>query len=503
MRHTGANFKHRFAALLYVRLTSIAGIGFLMQKLTKKYGFFTALAMVVGIVVGSGVFYKSQEILITVKGSMPLGIVAWLVGGLVMICCSATFAVMASMFEGVGGAADYAELCCSDGYAYYFSWFLATILYPSLASVLCWVSAKYTGALFGWDAAGGNVMLLSGIFLIGSYVTNLISPRLAGLLQVSTTIIKLIPLVLMALVGTVFGVIEENIDGAMLTRLSGDTLSVFSAIVATAFAYEGWIIATSINTELREAKRNLPKALIIGGAIIVTVYALYYVGLSGALSPEELMEKGATAAFIALFGKRFGLVLNIFVAISCLGTLNGLTMATVRGYYVCGSRMKSSIRNPLLAIDQYTNTPTHSAALGLSASAIWLVYFYGANVGGGWFGVFNFDSSELPVITTYALYIPIFIGFIKKYRKNDIKRGVILPILSLLSSSFIIFATLYAHGIRPFLSAKTEGKFSFPVLFYLIIFCVIMLFGMLLRWIDSRRAESESREKKKCDDINY
>ena len=472
-----------------------------MQKLTKKYGFFTALAMVIGIVVGSGVFYKSQEILITVGGSMPLGIIAWLVGGAIMICCAATFAAMASMFEGVGGAADYAELCCSDGYAFYFSWFLATILYPSLASVLCWVSAKYTGALFGWDEAGGHVMLLAGIFLIGSYVTNLISPRLAGLLQVSTTVIKLIPLVLMALVGTIFGVMRDNISGETLTRLGGDTLSVFSAIVATAFAYEGWIIATSINTELKDAKKNLPKALIIGSAIIAIVYALYYVGLSGALSPEELMEKGATAAFIALFGNRFGLILNIFVAISCLGTLNGLTMATVRGSYVCGSRMKSSMRDPLLAIDQYTNTPTHSATLGLVASAIWLVYFYGANVGGGLFGLFNFDSSELPVITTYALYIPIFIGFIRRHGGKDKKRVIILPILSLISSSFIIFATFYAHGIRPYLSAMAEGKFSFPVLFYLIIFSIIMLLGMLIRRVDSRRAEKEISKKKASFDV--
>ncbi len=412
-----------------------------------------------------------------------------------MICCSATFAVMASMFEGVGGASDYAELCCSDRYAYYFSWFLATILYPSLASVLSWVSARYTGALFGWESSGGNVMLLSGLFLIFSYIINVISPKIAGALQVSTTAIKLIPLVLMAVVGTVYGIISENAEvGALIRMGEADRLSVFSAIVATAFAYEGWIVATSINTELREAKRDLPKALIVGGAIIVSVYALYYVGLSGALDTGELMEHGATAAFTSLFGRGFGVVLNVFVAISCLGTLNGLTMATVRGYYVCAGRLKSKMKEPLTVIDQYTNTPTHSAILGLMTTALWLFYFYGANVGGGWFGVFNFDSSELPVITTYALYIPIFVGFIRRYGRDDIKRGIILPSLSLICSSFIIFATIYAHGIRPYFAAKEHGIFSFPVLFYLIIFSVIMLFGVILRRVDLGRYERETGE---------
>lgn len=453
--------------------------------------------MVIGIVVGSGVFYKAQEILITVNGNMPLGILAWLIGGTVMICCSLTFAIMASIFEGVGGAADYAELCCSKEYAFYFSWFLASILYPSLTSVLSWVSAKYAGVLFGWDSAGGNVMMLAGMFLIFSYVTNVISPKIAGKLQVSTTIIKLIPLVLMATVGTIHGFASKNIAADTLIR-TGDTdkLSIFSAIVATAFAYEGWIVAASINTELKNAKHNLPKALIVGGVIIVSIYTLYYIGLAGALDVGKLMDLGASAAFISLFGDKFGFILNAFVCISCLGTLNGLTMATVRGYYVCGSRLNSRLALPLTEINKYTDTPIFSSVIGLMTSAIWLFYFYGANLGGGWFGVFNFDSSELPVITVYGLYIPIFIGFIKKQKSMSFKKRFLLPILSIIASVFIIFASIYAHGIRPYLASLESEKFSFPVLFYLVIFAVIMLGGFALKQVDHKKSSKESTFEK-------
>lgn len=459
-----------------------------MQKLTKKFGFFTALSMVIGIVVGSGVFYKAQEILITVDGNMPLGIVAWLVGGAVMIFCSATFAVMASMFEGVGGAADYAELCCSEGYAFYFSWFLATILYPSLASVLSWVSARYAGALFGWDSGSGNVMLLAGLFLIFSYGVNVISPKIAGRLQISSTVIKLIPLMLMAIVGTAKGIIDYVSQEDVIRAASGDRLSIFGAIVATAFAYEGWIVATSINTELRDARKNLPKALVVGGVIIISVYTLYYIGLAGAIDAKELMENGAGAAFITLFGSGFGAVLSLFVCISCLGTLNGLTMATVRGFYVCASRMKSSMKNALVEVDKYTDIPNFSAVLGLLTTAVWLFFFYGANVGGDWFGVFSFDSSELPVITVYGLYIPIFIGFMKRHKGLDFKRRFLLPSLSVIASLFIIFASVYAHGIQPYIIAAKEGKFRFPVIFYLIIFSIIMLIGMGVKWLDNKKA---------------
>ena len=444
--------------------------------------------MVIGIVVGSGVFYKAQEILITVNGNMPLGIASWLIGGIIMLCCSSTFAVMASMFEGMGGASDYAELCCSENYAYYFSWFLATILYPSLASVLSWVSAKYVGALFGWNSDSGNVMLLSGLFLIFSYGINVISPIISGHLQVSATVVKLIPLVLMAIIGTIKGFSGGNIEVVTLVTVGeADKLSIFGAIVATAFAYEGWIVATSINTELRDAKKNLPKALLFGGIVIISIYTFYFIGLTGALETGELMDKGAPFAFISLFGSGFGVVLNIFVCISCLGTLNGLTIATVRGFYICGTRLKSSLRDPLIEVDKFTDIPGFSAVLGLLTSAVWLFYFYGANVGGGWFGVFNFDSSELPVITAYGMYIPIYVGFIIRQNKLNFKKRFLLPILSILSSAFIIFATIYAHGIRPYSVAAKEGKFSFPVLFYLILFTVIMLLGWGIKKIDKAR----------------
>ena len=67
---------------------------------------------------------------------------------------------------------------------------------------------------------------------------------------------------------------------------------LFASVVAVAFAYEGWIIATSINSELIDAKRNLPKALIWGSLIVVFVYICYYIGLAGAVSTEALMASG-------------------------------------------------------------------------------------------------------------------------------------------------------------------------------------------------------------------
>ena len=114
------------------------------NELKKKYGLLTAICMVVGIVVGSGVFFKAQTILNATGGDMPLGIAAWIIGGAIMIFCILAFSVMAQKYEKVNGIVDYAEATVGGKYAYYTGWFLSTIYYPTLTSVLAWLSARYT-----------------------------------------------------------------------------------------------------------------------------------------------------------------------------------------------------------------------------------------------------------------------------------------------------------------------------------------------------------------------
>ena len=137
-----------------------------MEKLTRKYGLLTAICMVVGTVIGSGVFFKAQNVLNATGGNMPLGIAAWVITGAIMIVCSAQFAVMATKYERVSGVVDYAEATCGKNYAYYLAWFMVNIYYPGMTSVLAWVSARYFGVILGWDMTGPRVMILAGFFLI-------------------------------------------------------------------------------------------------------------------------------------------------------------------------------------------------------------------------------------------------------------------------------------------------------------------------------------------------
>lgn len=444
------------------------------NKLEKKYGLLTAIAMVVGIVIGSGVFFKAEAVLKATGGNMPLGIAAWVIVGIIMIVCSYTFATMATKYEKVNGVVDYAEMTVGKKYGYYVGWFMAMIYSPTLTSVLAWVSARYTCVLLGWDITGGACMAISCFYLVASYALNSLSPILAGKFQVTTTVIKLIPLALMAVVGTIIG-LSNGMTVHNFTHVADASVSagggLFASVVAVAFAYEGWIIATSINAELKDSKRNLPKALIWGSLIVVAVYVLYYIGLSGVVTTETLMKSGQAGAMLAfqqIFGSVGGSLIFVFVIISCLGTLNGLMLGCTRGLYSLAIRDCGPKPKVFAQVDKITNMPTNSSIFGVLLCGFWLLYFYGANLGASpWFGPFCFDTSELPIVTLYAAYIPIFIMLMVKEKELSTLKRFIMPILATAGCVFMIVAACFAHGIS--------------VVFYLIVFAVIMLIGAGLR----------------------
>lgn len=468
------------------------------SNLNKRYGLITAICMVVGIVIGSGVFFKAQNILNLTSGNMPLGILAWIIGGAIMLICSYCFSILATKYNKVNGIVDYAEATCGKKYAYKIGWYVTTIYTPCITSVLAWVSARYTLVIFGLnDPTTGMCLALSCLYLIISYTVNSLSPVIAGKIQVSTTVLKLIPIALMAVVGTIYGLCVSSGNDSntsilisnFATSSNSGISSLFGAVVATAFAYEGWILATTINSELKNPKKDLSKALIIGSIIVVCAYIVYYIGVAGGASVETLMNDGTTVVFKNIFGNIGGTCLNLLVAISCLGTLNGLMVGCTRNMYSLAVRNQGIKPDVFKQIDKSTNMPTNSGIIGLSLCALWLFYFYIANLdttliasynadSANWLikllgtldaenniykvGWFAFDSSELPIVALYAMYIPIFIKMYKLDDLSTVKRFVI-PSLAIISSVFMIVAAVYAH--------------SWGVMYFLLITIIIMLIG--------------------------
>ncbi|MFI3250464.1 MAG: APC family permease [Eubacteriales bacterium] len=437
------------------------------DELKEKYGLPTAVAMVVGIVIGSGIFFKAEKILLATGGNLQIGILAWVLGALIAVSCACAFAVMAAHFDSASGVIDYATATVGKDYAYYLGWFMSTIYYPCLTGCLAWVSARYTCVLLNYDIVGGECMTITMLYLITIFFINAVAPLLAGKLQISLTIIKLIPILLLAVVGTFVG-LSNGLLAENFSVVSADVTvksPLFTALAATSFAYEGWIIATTISGELKDAKRNMPIALVLGVGSVGLIYLLFYTGMAGAVPNSVLMESGQDGTIIAyvnLFGDAAAILLFVFVVLSCLGTCNGLMMGCARGFYGMAQRGRGPAPKMLAQLDGYTNMPNNAAAAGLLFATLWSVYFYFGTLMQE-LGPFNFDSSEIPIITLYAFYIPVFLMFMKKGEGESTLKRYVFPGLGILGSAFMVFAGIMSYGVS--------------TLYYLMVFGVVMLIG--------------------------
>ncbi len=420
-----------------------------MDQLQKRYGFWTATAMVIGIVIGSGVFFKADDVLIASGGNLPTALFAWLIGGMIMVITSYVFSKIATRIEKVNGVVDYFEEAYGENAGYIVAWFMTFVYYPTLCAVLAWVSANYTVGLLG---ISGGVWIIDMVYLTLFFLVNILSPVWAGRWQVSSTVIKLIPLVLVAVVGIIAGLINgqtvQSFTKAAQTVAGGGGLAV--ATLSTVFAYEGWIIATSINAELRDAKKTLPKALVVGAVAVVLIYMLYYLGISGVLSNDEIIAAGDAAPVQVLsmiFGRLGGTLLTVFVVISCLGTLNGLVMGSSRGMFSVASRGLGPKPEAFGRVDKRTNSTVNSAILGFILSSFWMLVWYGNFQ--GWWGGFM-DISELPIAFLYVIYLALYLWVMRSFASEGLFAQYIAPALAGLGSLYIIWGAIHKDMIVQF-----------------------------------------------------
>ncbi len=441
------------------------------NKMEKRYGLPTAISMVIGIVIGSGVFIKGGKVLNLTNGNLWQGIAVVGIVGLICIICSLVFATLGSRYEKVNGVVDYAEMALGPNYAYYVGWFMNFIYVPALVAMLAFFSAMMFLQLFGISAVDFTTGQINptaigvgaGFMMLG-YGINTLSPKLAGKMQVGMTVIKLIPLFLMGIVGTIAGLINGATANVLNYVQSAEYVAVdaagfFKAIVGFAFAYEGWILATSINAELKDAKKNLPRALIIGSLVTIVIYALYIFAMSVVGDVDTITgtwpfgESLPRIAFSKLFGNVVGTVVYVFITISCLGTMNGLIMSSCRGLYALSVRGMGPKPEFFGDVDPQNNFSIKSAVIGMMVGGFWYAWTVMMWMGGpGMFSaVHNFEwlawePDEIGIICLYVMYIPMMIGLMVKAKDLSPFKRFVLPALGLACCLFFAYAIWNGYG---------------------------------------------------------
>ena len=285
-----------------------------MDNVKKQYGIWTGIAMVVGIVIGSGVFLKAGGVLEYAGGDLKLSLLAWFIGGIIMIVSGFCFAIFATRIKKFNGVVDYVEVTTSKRFGYHLAWLITTLYYPIVASIVSVFAGAYFLELIGLSNASVIYELLGDyktyivafIFITIFCLLNYLAPKISARFQVSATIIKIIPIFIIAIVGLFASLFIE--DGGIInafnhkaTDINGNTLAINfgEAIKKTAFAYEGWVCATSINAELKNSERDLPRALVGGTIAILIFYLIYYTGLSAILTNTNTIKYGANAPIVA------------------------------------------------------------------------------------------------------------------------------------------------------------------------------------------------------------
>lgn len=406
----------------------------------SRYNLFTAIALIVGVVIGSGIFFKSDNILVATGGSVFLGILVFIIAAISIVFGCLTIAELAARTDRPGGVLTYAKEFISPSVGSAYGWFQTFIYLPTITAILAWVSGIYFCILFNIEQTLEiQILAGAGCFLV-LYVTNIFSAKIGGYFQSAAMVIKLIPLVIIGFVGLLFGGSGEHFTSAAVSEIS--STGWIAAIAPIAFSFDGWIISTSVAYEIKNSKRNLPLALVISPLIILVLYIVYFVGISNLVGPAEIMNSGdAHLDFAAnmIFGASGAKILMLFVFISVLGTLNGLVMAMIRMPYALGLDQMIPKSSAMTTISPRYDFPVNSAVFALIIVGFWLTIHYFSQK----YTLFpNSDISEIAIVTGYLLYLGLYYKVFMLWKKKEIKslfRGLVCPILATIGS-LIIFS---------------------------------------------------------------
>ncbi|GED82577.1 APC family permease [Latilactobacillus curvatus] len=412
------------------------------QALNQTIGFTAALATVMGTVIGAGVFFKADPVT-HATGSTGLTMLAWLVGGLITICAGLTAAELAAAIPETGGMMRYIDHTYGSLAAFLLGWAETTVYFPANIAALSIVFATQCINLFSWSAYWQiPIAIIVGLSLT---ILNFFGSRVGGLFQSFTTVFKLIPLAIIIVFGLIhpgsnavhvslFDVTRSNGSGSFLSALG-------SGVLATLFAYDGWIHVGNIAGELKHPERDLPRSILIGLTGTMVVYLLVSAVFVLVLPINQIAGNPNAASEVArvLFGGVGGKIITIGILISVYGGINGYTMTGMRIPYAMALENRLPFSRQLRSLSK-TGAPVVSGLVQISIAIVMM-----------FMGGFN-TLTDMLVVVIWIFYILTFIAvFILRKREPELNRPYrtlgypVIPVIAILGGIFIVVNTLFTQ----------------------------------------------------------
>ncbi len=417
-----------------------------MEQQRRGYGLFTTIAMIVGIVIGSGIFFKSDDMLGYTGGNVGLAVLVFCIAAFTIVFGCLTFSQLAALTDKPGGVITYANEFMGKRWASMFGWFQVFIYYPTLTVLISWVVGIYVSLTMGWEMDFWRFCVIGLIWFFICFGYNILSAKIGGLFQEAAVIIKLIPLFAIAIGGLIFGDPIAAIQNPSPEAIEATkTLGWVAAIGPIAFSFDGWVVSMAVAHEVKNSRRNVPRALIAAPLFVLAAYLMYFLGITGYLGPEQVMALGdesvATAA-TNLIGPTFASIIYVFVTISVMGTVNGVILGYIRLPYSLALRNAIPFSNSLKKINPKLNMPVNSAFFAIAVSGVWWIIHWAQNE---YALLINGDIAEIAISMSYLLYIVLYYQVFKLWRQGKVKGiwyGLVCPVFATLGSLFVLIGGL-------------------------------------------------------------
>lgn len=244
------------------------------ENLKRSLGFTSALSIVIGTIIGSGIFFKQASVLDS-AGSSALAILAWILGGITTLTSGLTIAEIGAQMPYTGGLYIYIENIYGRMAGFLAGWMQIIIYGPAIIASVSGFMSILMANFFGLSSNWRIPLAIGSVILIA--LMNLFENKISATFSVVTTLGKLIPIAAIIIFGLFWG--NQNALSQTVTEVSQSTSNFGVAILATLFAYDGWILIANLGGEMKNPQKLLPKAIILGISTVLVIYTLITIGI--------------------------------------------------------------------------------------------------------------------------------------------------------------------------------------------------------------------------------
>ncbi len=424
--------------------------------LKKSITFIEAIAIVIGCIIGSGIFLK-PSIVFGNAGSPVMGLLAWVAGGIITLASALTIAEIASSIPKTGGLYVYLEELYGDVWGFLLGWVQTVISYPASGAALAIAFSTY--ATFFIPMSNMQQKLLSTAVLVFVIIMNIIATKFGGVIQTVATVGKLIPIAAIILFGLINGGAHDFRSVQVVTEGAG----FGAAILGTLWAYDGWIGVTNIAGELKNPAKEMPKAIIYGVTMVMAVYVLINVALLNIIPIETIVGSTTPAsdAAVVLFGNAGASFITAGIIVSVFGAMNGYLLTGARIPLAMGERNQLPYSRKLSSLHKRYGTPANALILETFFAIIYIFT-----------GTFNTLTDLLVFVLWIFFVMGVFGVFLLRKKVPAEKRGYkvplypITPIIGIVGGVYILISTIMSDPTRSIIGIAITLA-GLPVFYYL------------------------------------